>query len=338
MFANPDFPKDRAPDAGDVAGSAPFRAWLRPSTTDREGLAALRFLPVYFAAGVVLFFLLWSLTSSLVPAKTPRLWQQMLAEAILMVSAIGPAVGIARMEERGFGAYGLPLRWAFGRFFGTGTLLGLGALSLLLAALHLFRCLSFDGVHLHGLRVWKFALFWAVFFLLVALFEEFSFRGYFLFALSRAAGFWPAALVSSLLFGYTHHSNHGETWLGAVGAGAIGLFFCFTVRRSGNLWLAVGMHASWNWGQSFLYGVPDSGMLEPGHLLQASLYGPGWLSGGSVGPEGSVLLFVLIALLWVLLDRLYPRQPGPRPAFAESNADDIDTISKEHRTSQDHHQ
>jgi len=30
------------------------------------------------------------------------------------------------------------------------------------------------------------------------------------------------------------------------------------------------------------------------------------LTGGSVGPEGSVLVFVVIALMWVVFDRVYP--------------------------------
>ena len=31
-----------------------------------------------------------------------------------------------------------------------------------------------------------------------------------------------------------------------------------------------------------------------------------WLTGGSVGPEGSALLFILIAVIWVIFDRIYP--------------------------------
>jgi hypothetical protein len=46
--------------------------------------------------------------------------------------------------------------------------------------------------------------------------------------------------------------------------------------------------------------------VEPGHLLNSSFHGPIWLTGGSVGPEGSVFVFILIALLWVAFDRMYP--------------------------------
>ena len=93
--------------------------------------------------------------------------------------------------------------------------------------------------------------------------------------------------------------------MGLSGAALIGLFFCLTLRRTGNLWFAVGFHASWDWGESFLYSVPDSGEKAPGHLLSSSFHGSPWLTGGSVGPEGSVFLFLVIALVFVAFDRIY---------------------------------
>jgi hypothetical protein len=44
----------------------------------------------------------------------------------------------------------------------------------------------------------------------------------------------------------------------------------------------------------------------PGRLTNSSFHGPDWLTGGSVGPEGSYLVFVVIGALWVLFDRAYP--------------------------------
>lgn len=288
-----------------------LRSWLSPAGTHRGGLFALQFVPLYVAGGGLLLFVLWMVAQALLPARTPRLWSQLLAEAVFAVCAIVPAFAISAIEMRSFADYGLPGPIAFRKSFWMGCLAGIVALSFLLLVLKLVGTLSFEGVALHGPRTLKFAFFWGLFFLLVALFEEFAFRGYLLLALSEAIGFWPAALVSSLAFGYTHRSNAGETWVGALGAAAIGLFFCFTLRRSGNLWFAVGLHASWDWAQSFLYGVPDSGTREPGHLLKAVLQGPAWLSGDPVGPEGSVLIFLLIALMWVAFNRLHPKPTYP---------------------------
>jgi hypothetical protein len=95
-----------------------------------------------------------------------------------------------------------------------------------------------------------------------------------------------------------------------LAAAFIGFFFCLTLRRTGNLWFAVGFHAAWDWGETYFYSVPDSGMVAPGHLLSSSMRGAPWLSGGSVGPEGGVLCFVVIAAAWVAFDRVYRRQVG----------------------------
>ena len=50
---------------------------------------------------------------------------------------------------------------------------------------------------------------------------------------------------------------------------------------------------------------PDSGIVMPGHLLASSFHGPAWLTGGTVGPEGSAFDFVVFAILFVVFDRVY---------------------------------
>ncbi len=241
-----------------------------------------------------------------------RIWLQTAAEFGLAVVALLPAWLMARMERRPFGCYGLPLRQAFGGLFWSGVLWGLVALSLLLLALRLAGALEIGSLALHGVRVLKFALFWGAFFLVVGFYEEFLVRGYTQFTLTQMLGFWPSAMVLSAAFGLLHLGNPGETWIGILGAIAIGFFFCLTLRRTGNLWFAVGFHASWDWGESYLYSVPDSGGVAPGHLLQTSLHGSAWLTGGTVGPEGSVFLYLLLAVLWVVFNRVYPAVRYPQ--------------------------
>ena len=233
------------------------------------------------------------------------LWSQMLAELANLVAAVVPAVVLARVEHRPWGVFGLPGRQAFGKRFWVGAAWGFAGISLLMFALYSFGGFAFGHVVLHGARMARFAAFWAVMFLLVGLFEEFWLRGYSQFTLARGIGFWPAALTLSCGFGLIHLRNTGENWVGALGAAVIGLFFCLTLRRTGNLWFAVGFHGAWDWGLTYFYSVPDSGNVWPGHLLSSSLHGRAWLTGGSVGPEGSVLCFVVMGVIWVAFDRVY---------------------------------
>jgi hypothetical protein len=183
---------------------------------------------------------------------------------------------------------------------------GFASITLLLAALYGSRAFDPGNLALHGIRIVKFAAFWAVMFLLVGLFEEFLLRGYSQFTLTRVIGFWPSAVLLSCAFGLIHLQNAGEQWTGLLAAAVIGFFFCLTLRRTGTLWFAVGFHAAWDWGETFFYSVPDSGTLFPGHLLKSSIHGPRWITGGAVGPEGSVLCFVVIAVVWVAFEKTYP--------------------------------
>lgn len=234
------------------------------------------------------------------------LWSSLLEEFGDLLAAVAPALVLARVEGRPLSAFGLPFKRAFGGLFWTGVLWGFAAISLLICMLGGLGYFSFGHIVLHGWRILRFGAYWAVFFLLVGLFEEFLFRGYSQFTLSRGIRFWPAAIVLSSAFGLSHLGNGGERWTGLFAAAFIGLFFCLTLRRTGNLWFAVGFHSAWDWGETFFYSTPDSGMVSTGHLLSSSPHGAEWLSGGSVGPEGSLLCFLVIGLVWLLFARTHP--------------------------------
>ena len=300
-----------SPPASSVAPSGPeFAVATQPSYARTlflgpEGLRLGWGLAFYVAA----FLLLQKGMLGLAGAYdfgASGLWSMMLAELGNLVAAVIPAVVLAQVEQRPWRVFGLPGKHAFGRLFWVGTVWGFGAISLLMIALYGAHAFSFGHVVLHGARMARFAAFWAVMFLLVGLFEEFLLRGYSQFTLARGIGFWPAAAALSVGFGLIHLRNDGEAWTGALAAAVIGFFFCLTLRRTGNLWFAVGFHAAWDWGETFFYSVPDSGMVSPGHLLSSSLHGAPWLSGGSVGPEGSVLCFLVIAVAWIAFERVYP--------------------------------
>jgi len=261
-----------------------------------------------FAFYAAAFLILQKITVSLAWAHElgpDALWSQFLEEVGNLISAVIPAAILARVEGRPWSTYGLPGRQFLGRLFWIGSLWGFGAISLLLLTLYGLHYYALGHLALHGIRLLRFAAFWAAMFLLVGLFEEFLLRGYSQFTLGRGMGFWPAAIALSIIFGLTHLRNGGEHWQGLLAAAVIGFFFCLTLRRTGNLWFAVGFHVAWDWGETFFYSVPDSGTLFPGHLLHSSLNGPDWLTGGSVGPEGSVLCFALMGLTWLAFQRIY---------------------------------
>jgi uncharacterized protein len=224
-------------------------------------------------------------------------------EGVAFVVVLFAGWVMSRLERRKIADYGFPLQRAFRSQFWQGVVMGFLAMSALLVCLRWAGVFHFGTIGLHGFEVLKYAALWGIAFLLVGLFEEFFFRGYALFTLSSGIKFWPSALLVSAIFGLLHHNNPGESWAGAFEAGVTSLLFCFLLRRTGNLWMPIGFHAAWDWGETFFYGVPDSGYPAKGHLFNPTFSGPVWLTGGSAGPEGGWLSVLLLTILWIGLSR-----------------------------------
>ena len=317
-MSEPHLPTENAspPDApGFGVVTSPYSA-LQRVFVGPDGIRAMWRLLAYLLMAAIIAFGLLFILQPWEAHGAAILWLTATQEGFLVIAVIVPTIIMSRVEKRPFSVYGLPPRAAFGKLFWTGTVWGLLAITLLLSMMRAFHGFYFGHLALHGIRILKFAVFWGVFFLVVGLFEEFLLRGYTQFTLTRTIGFWPAAVILSMAFGAMHLGNSGEAWVGLLSAGLIGFFFCLTLRRTGNLWFAVGFHQAFDWGETFLYSVPNSGTTAPGHLLNPSLQGPVWLTGGSVGPEGSVFVFVMIAILWIVFDRIYPDVKYPVESHA----------------------
>ena len=234
-------------------------------------------------------------------------WILLLEELLGFVIVFGAALIMSRIERRVVGEYGLPAKEMFASKFWLGFLFGLVEISVLMGLISVFGGYSFGTLALQGSEIIKSGLLYLVGFTFVGLFEEFLFRGYTQYTLAEGIGFWPAALVLSCLFGGAHLFNPGEGWVGAASVVMIAVFFCFALKRTGNLWYAVGLHASFDWGETYLYSVPNSGAVMEGHLSHAVLQGgPKWLTGGTVGPEGSVFCFLTILLQFLVVMWLFP--------------------------------
>jgi hypothetical protein len=286
---------------------------------NERGLRAGWRLLVYFGMILILTFGVGLIAKRLTSGAPPRLsasefaraMVQAAVELILFLVLLLLAWVMSKIEHRNVGAYGLPLqRSALSGFVRGYFLWGFLPLAILLSILRALHVFYFGNLSPLNLQILGWGALWFFFFLLVGFFEEFAFRGYFLYTLAEGIGFWPAAIIQAILFARVHMGNGGETRIGIIATGVFALFAAATLWRTGNLWLAVGAHAGWDWGQSFFFGVNDSGVQVPGHLLNPHVSdGPVWLTGGSVGPEGSVLTLVLWALMTVFfLARYRPRR------------------------------
>ena len=217
-----------------------------------------------------------------------------------VVSILFATVAMALIERRGLANYAFAFSGMLVRFF-YGILVGAGVLSALVGTLWGLGALTFDGVVLQGDEIWRQGLLWAGACLMVGVLEETVMRGFLLARLTRTMGFIWASLLTSALFLAGHIPNAGESLIGLASAGVVALVFCYSIWKTGSLWWAIGFHAAWNWAQTYLFGVGNSGSLGSGALMVSHPQGEAWLSGGSTGPEGSVLAFAAIAVAALLI-------------------------------------
>ena len=228
-----------------------------------------------------------------------------LSEGVSFLVIALAALIMSRIESRRWGQYGLPVLSAFKKDFWIGAVVGFIAISgclLGIFGLHGFRI---TGLNIHGSTIPFATAAWCVTFVIVGLSEEFTFRGYMQYTLTTGMGFWPSAVLMSLLFAAAHTGNPGESRTGVASVFLFGMLFCLFLRRRGTLWWAVGFHAGWDWGQTFFYGVSDSGLKPYHNLLNSAFSGPTWLTGGTVGPEASIFTPVVLLIVAIVFARVY---------------------------------
>jgi len=212
----------------------------------------------------------------------------------------------------------------------------------------------------------RWGMLWAVFFLIVGLFEEFLFRGYIQFTLAdmgfwpaailfsaifwrlhmsnrvdgigfwlaaiwlslilgrvhlnsqggdaKGIGFWPAAILLSLLFGRVHLENPGEGWVGACGSCSDRTNFprlpCAVPAIFGCVWggtrVLISARHSFTLCRTAAWSSRDICRMHP-------CTAPNGLTGGTVGPEGSVFSFLTMGILAVAIHLLFPRRRKQSP-------------------------
>ena len=237
-------------------------------------------------------------------------------EALLLAITLAVSLLLARVEGRSLAIYGFPLRRAFGGRFWEGALWGAGSCAAVYTLMAAAGGYSVRGLAGQGAGALRLTALWALAMLAVAAHEELYFRGFPLFALSRGLSFWPAAVLLSLYFGGLHYFRKpNETMLDFVNVALIGLFLCFTVRRTGDVWFATGWHFAFNYGSLGVLGSPNTGNAGgrplAGRLLDGAFTGPDWLTGGLTGAQASVFTVAVVAALFAAFHRRHRQQRYP---------------------------
>jgi membrane protease YdiL (CAAX protease family) len=141
-----------------------------------------------------------------------------------------------------------------------------------------------------------------VFFIFQSAGEELLFRGYIFQNLIEGTNNIIAIIILSILFGLAHIKNPNASFLSTVNTVLAGIWLSIAYLKTRSLWLASGLHFSWNYFMGTIFGLPVSGgIIKPTLLNTTSIRGE-TLSGGSYGPEGGIICTVILILTsWYIL-------------------------------------
>jgi membrane protease YdiL (CAAX protease family) len=235
------------------------------------------------------------------------------SDSVTLIAVLLATWIMARWECRKLAEYGLPGRNALGWRFWEGAAFGFAGVSLLILLIFLAGGYSPGSLALHGSALVRATLLWVLASLAIGFTEEFLFRGYPQFILTKGMGFWPAAFLISFLFGALHYfTKPFERWPDWGSTSLLALLICLTLRRTSDLRFAIGFHAAFDFAAMFVYSGPNGGKLASDRLLTATFRGNDWLTGGQLGPEASLLVFPVIAGMFLAFHFLY-RAPAGTP-------------------------
>ena len=309
---------------------------LRKLFVGREGLRTLWSFILFLLILAALVGAIFFIGHKLFPGRQPKvvteitLKFELITESILAFITLLSTWTMAKIERRGR-SYGYGGANKLKQLV-SGLCWGIVLISLLVLSLWMGGFLVFERRLIFGADVLRYGVLWLIGFFLVGVFEESITRGFILYTLTRglaglyqrvfktqhsaALGFWSAAVILSVIFLLGHTNNPGESPVGLLSVFLAGMFFSLSIWRTGSIWWAIGMHATWDWGQSFLFGVADSGLMAQHHLLATHPVGSPVFSGGTTGPEGSIFIVGVLAVGCVVILTTLPRgryYDGPPP-------------------------
>lgn len=145
--------------------------------------------------------------------------------------------------------------------------------------------------------------------------EELVCRGFLYQRLRRSYQNPAVAIIgNSMLFALLHLTNEGVTILSVLNIFIVGILFSFIVCYMDSLWCAMAMHASWNFTQNILFGLPNSGIVSPYSVfrLDTAAARDSFAYNVGFGIEGTLFADMVLVLACICM-YLWGRKTGRKP-------------------------
>lgn len=142
--------------------------------------------------------------------------------------------------------------------------------------------------------------------LFATLAQEMIFRGYPFQRLAAAVGESWASVLLSLLFAATlvYSSPTNRFAVALLNSLLLGVLLSMAYLRTHALWLGWGLHLLYRLVIGVVFGLTIAGQANSGSLAQLYPRGPGWLTGGTFGPDAAVLTAIFMLMAMAVLFRV----------------------------------
>ena len=182
------------------------------------------------------------------------------------------------------------------REFGVGFLIALGLIGFMVALMSILGYYKVEAFNSAKIIADQF-----VHFSMGSFIEELVFRVILFRLIEELMGSWWSLVIVSLLFGFAHIGNANATvWTSiAIMISDVLLIAAFMYTR--RLWMVWGIHMSWNFFQTAIFGMPNSGETYKKTFIKASVNGPEWITGGSFGIEASYVAIFITLIVGVIV-------------------------------------
>ena len=147
-------------------------------------------------------------------------------------------------------------------------------------------------------------LLYLLMFILVGFAEELLSRGYIMSVLRQTKSIAAIMIIPSVIFALLHSTNSGIGIIPYINLTLVGILFSYMYLKSGNIWMPIGYHITWNYFQGNVFGFKVSGTEVEG-MLSTTYTKDNFLNGGAFGPEGGLFVTVILLIGFVVVHLYY---------------------------------
>lgn len=141
-------------------------------------------------------------------------------------------------------------------------------------------------------------------FIAVGFGEEIFGRAYCMSVLKQTRNKYIILVVSAVIFAAMHLGNSGISLLALINLFLVGILFGYMFMKSGNVWMPIGFHITWNYFQGYVLGFQVSGNNVMG-MYQLDNIGNSFFNGGTFGPEGGIIVTVILIITFIIVGAYY---------------------------------